>query len=171
MSSFLKIILQNLIKGPSTEKYPFGDTFEPAGLRGKLRFNAEACIACGTCEHVCAGGAIRITEAEDCSGLNMVIWHNSCCYCGLCQFFCPTKAIRHTIDYHTAHKQEDKFNYAERGFIKTVPCSRCGKQIVPAAQELLEQAGNSSDEIKDLLSMCEKCRQKETVIRGALRNV
>lgn len=161
MSSFLKIALQNLLKGPSTEKYPFCETFVPEGLRGKIRHNAQACVACRTCEHVCAGGAIRIEEAEDGSGLHFVVWHNSCAFCGLCRHYCPTGAIRLSNDYHTAHLQQDKYSYTESSFIKFVPCSCCGEPMIPVTRELLESVYGKSADAKNLLTMCEKCRREK----------
>lgn len=160
MSSFLKIALQNLLKGPSTEKYPFEETFVPEGLRGKIKHNPEACMACHLCEHVCAGGAIRIKEAEDGSGLDFVVWHNSCAFCGLCEHYCPTGAIHMTNDYHTAHLQQDKYNYAERSFIRYEPCSCCGRPMIPLASELVDLVYGKCDDAKGLSKMCEKCRKK-----------
>ncbi|WP_425059077.1 NAD(P)H-quinone oxidoreductase subunit I [Sporomusa carbonis] len=158
MGSYLKTVIQNLLKGPSTDPYPFGKTFEPKGLRGKIRFNSQACVACRTCEHVCAGNAIRIKEAEDKSGLHFVVWHNTCAFCGLCEHYCPTKAIRMTADYHTAHSQAEKYNYVEQGFIKYVPCSCCGKPMIPVAAELLALAYKETANVEFLAQLCERCR-------------
>lgn len=65
MSSFLKVILRNIIQGPSTIKYPFEDSPAPEKLRGKIKHDPEICVACHMCEYVCAGGAIRIQESDD----------------------------------------------------------------------------------------------------------
>ncbi|MBT8762827.1 4Fe-4S dicluster domain-containing protein [Desulfohalobiaceae bacterium Ax17] len=164
MSSFLKIALRNLLKGPSTDPYPFGETFVPKGLRGKIKYNAKACIACGMCEHVCAGGAIQIKETADKSGLEFIVWHNTCAFCGLCEHYCPTKAIRLTEDFHTAHSQEDKYRYVERGFIKYVTCARCATPMVPIAPELMTLAyGQVNKDIEKLRHLCPKCRQKQSL--------
>lgn len=160
MSSFLKIAFNNLLKGPSTEKYPFGETFVPEGLRGKIKHNPEACMACHMCEHVCAGGAIRIKEAEDGSGLDFMVWHNTCAFCGLCEHYCPTGAIHLTNDYHTAHLQQEKYDYVEKSFIKYVPCPCCGEPMIPLVPELAELIYGKQGDDKGLSKMCEKCRRK-----------
>jgi Formate hydrogenlyase subunit 6/NADH:ubiquinone oxidoreductase 23 kD subunit (chain I) len=160
MNSFLNIVLRNILKGPSTIKYPFGESPAPKGMRGKIKHNPEACMACHMCEHVCAGGAIRIQESEDKKGLDFVVWHNSCAFCGLCEHYCPTGAIHLTDDYHTAHLQQDKYEYVERSFVKYKPCISCGEPMVPLVPMLAEMVYGKQDECKGLVKMCEKCRRK-----------
>jgi formate hydrogenlyase subunit 6/NADH:ubiquinone oxidoreductase subunit I len=169
MSSFLKIAFQNLIKGPSTEKYPFGETFVPEKLRGKIKHNPKVCMACHICEHVCAGGAIHIQEAEDGKGVDFVVWHNTCAFCGLCEHYCPTGAIHLTNDYHTAHLNQNKYSFVERTFIKYVPCSCCGKPMVPLVPKITELAYGKDGDIKGLTKMCEKCRRKITWKDGVIK--
>lgn len=169
MSSFLKIALKNIVKGPSTEKYPFGESPVPEKLRGKIKHNPKTCMACRMCEHVCAGGAIRIYEAEDGSGIHFVVWHNSCAFCGLCEYYCPTKAIHLSNDYHTAHLEQDKYSFVERSFIKYAPCSICGKPMVPLAPEIVEKVYGKEGDTKGLTKMCEECRRKITWKRGTIK--
>lgn len=160
MSSILKIMLRNLLQGPSTIKYPFEDSPAPEKLRGKITHDPEACVACRMCEYVCAGGAIRIEESADQTGINFVVWHNTCTFCGLCEFYCPTKAIHLTNNYHMAHLQEDKFNYVERSFIQKQRCTRCGELFVPLSPILVEKLYGEEGDVKGLTQMCEKCRRK-----------
>lgn len=138
-------------------------TFQVKGLRGKVQINHKACTACRTCEHVCAGNAIRFEEARDGRGLHFVVWHNSCAFCGLCQYYCPTKAIRLTEDCHTVHLQKDKYDYVEQSFIKYIPCSSCGKPMIPVALELLALAYGDTDGVEHLAELCEKCRPRRSV--------
>ena len=164
MFSFLKILASNVIKGPSTDPYPFGETFVPEALRGKIKFDANACVLCKTCIHVCAGGAIRIEESADKSGQQFTVWHNTCCFCGLCEHYCPTKAIHLTNDYHTAHKQEDKYKYVEQGFVKYVPCSNCSALMIPVVPELLNVAYDKVNKsLEEMSKLCVKCRQKQNL--------
>lgn len=160
MSTFLKVALSNLVKGPSTDKYPFGETFVPEKLRGMIKHNPDICMACHICEHVCAGGAIRIEEAPDSSGINFVVWHNTCAFCGLCEHYCPTGAIHLTNDYHTAHLQKDKFDFAEKSFIKYEKCTCCGKNMVPLVPEIAEKAYGKGGDAQEMVKMCEECRRK-----------
>lgn len=159
--SFLKILLRNLRLGPSTDPFPHGATFTPDALRGKIKFNPQACVGCRMCEHVCAGGAIRFDEVEDKSGLRFTLWHNTCAFCGLCYHYCPTKAIKMTTEFRTAHQQADKYKYVETGVIKYVPCRRCEQNMIPVAKELLEQMYGDIDGAAKLLeNLCEDCRRE-----------
>lgn len=160
MSTFLKVILRNLLQGPSTIKYPFEDSPAPEKLRGKIKHNPEVCVACYMCEYVCAGGAIRLQESADKQGVNFTVWHNSCTFCGLCENLCPTKAIHLTNDYHTAHLQEDKYNYSEKTTVKKQQCTRCGEPIIPLAPILVEKLYGKEGDVKGLTKMCQKCRRK-----------
>lgn len=169
MSSFLKIILQNILKGPSTLKYPFEDSPTPEKLRGKIKHNPDACMACHMCEHVCAGGAIKIQESENHEGVDFVVWHNTCAFCGLCEHYCPTGAIHLTNDYHTAHLQQDKYNYAERSFVKYEHCVCCGEKMIPLVPKLEEKIYGKDNDIKNLSRMCEKCRRKAIWKDGAFK--
>ncbi len=165
MLAYLKTVIGNLLKGPVTNHYPFTKTFEPKGLRGKIKYDSTACVACRICEYVCAGKAIQLKEAADGSGIDFVVWHNTCAFCGLCAYYCPTKAIRLTEDYHTAHLQAEKYDYAERGFIHYVPCSGCGTPMVPVARELLAAAYQDTENTAYLRQLCEPCRQASTMKR------
>ncbi len=39
--SFLKIFARNLALGPSTDPFPFGETFTPKALRGRVKFDVK----------------------------------------------------------------------------------------------------------------------------------
>ncbi len=104
--AFLKVLLNNLRKGPSTDPFPFGETVTHAAYRGKVTFDAAACVGCRMCAHVCAGGAIRFSEDQD--GLYFTIWHNTCISCGLCASYYRTKAIRLSNNWHLSHLQDQK---------------------------------------------------------------
>ena len=170
MGSFIKVALRNLIKGPSTIKYPFEDSPAPEKLRGKIVHNPDICVACHMCEYVCAGGAIKIQQTEDKQGIDFVVWHDSCAFCGLCEYYCPTKAIHLSNDYHTAHLQEDKYNYCERTVVKMQKCIRCGEPIVPLTPKLIEKIYGKDGDVKDLTKMCQKCRRKGTWEGGVTKS-
>ena len=76
---FLKILWDNLKKGPVTDAFPFGETYTPDRLRGRVEIDPALCVGCGTCVHVCAAGAINISKFEDGSGFEITVWRNSCC--------------------------------------------------------------------------------------------
>ncbi len=159
MFSFLKILVRNLIQGPSTDPFPFGETFTPEGLRGRVRFDASACVGCRMCEHVCAGGAIRFEQSE--SELRFTLWHNSCTFCGLCQHYCKTKAIVLTEDWHLSHRQEEKYAMVEQGTVPLAPCLGCGISMIPVADELMRVAyRETNQDIDRLRRLCPDCRRK-----------
>ena len=159
MFSFLKVLARNLIQGPCTDPFPFGETFTPKGLRARVRFNADACVGCRMCEHVCAGGAIRFEEGE--SELRFILWHNSCTFCGLCQHYCKTKAIVLSEDWHLTHRQEEKYAMVEQGTISFVSCFGCGISMIPVAGELMRIAyRETNQDIDRLRRLCPDCRQK-----------
>jgi formate hydrogenlyase subunit 6/NADH:ubiquinone oxidoreductase subunit I len=164
MSGFLKIAFRNLLKGPTTDPYPFGETFIPENLRGRLSVDASICTACGTCQEVCPSGAINITK-EDGVYLHTV-WYNTCCYCGNCEFFCPTGAIVLSNNFHTANVQEDKYKFTTTAQIHEVECAKCAKKFVPATMPLIEKSYPSvNDRILEITRLCPECRKKSAFER------
>lgn len=142
------------------------EAIAPVGLRGKIRFNAAACVGCRMCEHVCAGGAIHFDEDD--AGLHFTLWHNSCAFCGLCSHYCPTKALAVTDEWQMSHRQEDKFRLIEQGVVPLVPCTGCGNLLLPVAPELLRVAYRKTNlEIDRLKTFCPECRQKQSI--GGIR--
>ena len=101
---FLKEATKNLFSKPSTVEYPFKVKESPAkpGYHGRIAYDAEKCINCGTCQKVCCPGAITV-ETEDTPEGQKITYHfdlTSCTFCGTCQDFCDEGAITLTEDYH-----------------------------------------------------------------------
>lgn len=159
--NFIKILIRNLIQGPSTDPFPFGETFTPEGLRGRIAFDASRCSACRMCEHVCAGGAIRFEETPQ--GMQFVLWHNTCTFCGLCEHYCMPKAIRLTNDWHLAHRQEDKYRMIEEGLMAYQTCVQCSSRFTPASGALLEKVYDAPNAAStELRQLCPDCRQRRS---------
>lgn len=169
MSTFFKVVLRNIAQGPSTIRYPFEDSPAPEKLRGKIKHDPDACVACRMCEYVCAGGAIRLQESEDKKGINFVVWHNSCTFCGLCEHYCPMKAIHLTSDYHTAHLQKEKYSFVEKTVVKKQPCVCCGEPIIPLSPRFAELIYGREGDSKELSRMCPKCRRKVLWREGIIK--
>ncbi|MBZ4021531.1 4Fe-4S ferredoxin [Rhodobacter sp. TJ_12] len=160
--AFLKILLDNLRKGPATEAFPFGEAPTPPAYRGKVAFDADTCTGCKMCEHVCAGGAIRFAEDDD--GLHFLIWHNTCISCGLCEYYCPTKAITLTNNWHLAHPQSEKYTQIDHGTVAQCRCTECGTAFLPAIPALMDLAyRGQNDRTKALAGMCPDCRRRATL--------
>ena len=77
--------------------------------QGKVSFNTDICVLCGTCQYVCPAGAINIEESHNKKGFDFQVWHNSCTLCGNCEYFCPTTAIRLSRDFNEVNLQENKY--------------------------------------------------------------
>jgi formate hydrogenlyase subunit 6/NADH:ubiquinone oxidoreductase subunit I len=155
---WLSVLVKNLLNGPSTEPFPFGEATTPARYRGRATFDASACSGCRTCEYVCASGAIHFEERPD--GLRFTLWHNTCVFCGMCQQNCMSKAIRLSNDWHLAHTQDKKYAMVEQGTVAYKPCLKCGKQMLPTPAPLMQLAYHGdSKQIETLRQLCPNCRR------------
>ena len=162
MLGFLKILARNVAQGPSTDPFPFAETHTPRRFRGKVTMDPAKCVGCAICRHVCAGGAIRIEPREDRSGYDFTVWHNTCALCGLCRHYCPTGAITMTNDWHNAHLQERKYEWAEHHYVPYLRCTGCEAHIRMLPPDLATRvyANHAHDlDFPALLRMCPKCRQ------------
>jgi formate hydrogenlyase subunit 6/NADH:ubiquinone oxidoreductase subunit I len=163
--SFLKIFARNLAQGPSTDPFPFGETFTPAALRGRVQFDVKDCTGCRACEQVCAGIAIRLDKVPE--GLRFLMFHNTCTFCGLCEFYCPTKAIRLSNDWNMAHHASEGFSQFIREVIPAINCSQCNKPalatypLIPGVNPPL-----NPEEVEIARGMCPGCRRKFVTARG-----
>ncbi len=165
--AFLKILLNNLLKGAATDPFPFGETVTYDAYRGKVTFDATACAGCRMCEHVCAGGAIHFAEEPD--GLHFTIWHNTCISCGLCAYYCPTKAIRLSNDWHLSHLQERKYAMTDSAVIAATVCAQCGCPMPPVADALMRVAFRAvGPRTEKMRHLCPDCR-REASLSGELR--
>ena len=163
MAGFLKILFNNVLRGPSTDPFPLGETFTPTRFRGKVKINPKLCMGCGICKHVCTAGAINIKQRADQSGYDITVWHNSCCLCANCRTYCPVKAITLSDDWHNAHTQEQKYEWLERQFVPYVSCAGCGVKMRQLPLELAKKlyAHNTDVDPAHVIRLCHKCRQVE----------
>lgn len=169
MFGFLKVLASNLLKGPSTDPFPFAEAHTPARFRGKVKLDPALCVGCSICVHVCAGGAIRINEREDGSGYDFTVWHNTCALCAMCRHYCPTGAITLSNDWHNAHRQSEKYDWCERQFVPFVACEGCGKHIRPLPPALATRAyASGAFDVASFLRLCPSCRQVAAANSGEL---
>lgn len=171
MLRFLKVLARNIKQGPSTEAFPLKPAHTPARFRGKVTLDPDKCIGCGICRHVCSGEAIRIEPNEEKTGYDFSIWHNTCCLCGSCRHYCPTRAITLSNDWHNAHLQEDKFNWAEHNFVPYLHCTVCNAPIRMLPPEVATRIYyNTPVEMAELMKLCPSCRQIATAEREGERH-
>ena len=115
--------LKNLIKKPSTRKYPKEKPKIPENFRGKLIFDKKLCIACGLCKAICPTHAIKLKEKREeikientkskkgsfvCKYFIDSIDIGKCVSCGLCVNICPKDVISFTKEFEMAEKDRKK---------------------------------------------------------------
>lgn len=163
---FLKILWDNLKKGPVTDPFPFGETYTPERLRGRVEIDPSLCVGCGTCVHVCAAGAINISKFEDGTGFEVTVWRNSCCLCAQCRHYCPTKAISVTNNWHSAHRATEKYTQITRAKVKYDYCAVCGARMRVLPQDVLNRiyAKHSEVDVDVISHLCPNCRRIDVAV-------
>ena len=141
---FLKILWDNLKKGPVTDAFPFGETYTPDRLRGRVEIDPALCVGCGTCVHVCA----------------------ACCLCAQCRHYCPTKAVTLTNDWHSAHRATEKYTQITRAKVKYDYCAVCGAKMRVLPQEVLNRiyAKHSEVDVDVISHLCPNCRRIDVAV-------
>ncbi len=164
--SFLKVLWNNLRQGPVTDPFPFGETYTPERLRGRVEIDASLCTGCGTCAHVCTAGAINIARKDDGSGFDVTVWRNTCCLCGQCRYYCPTKAITLTNNWHNAHRNTQKYTWLTRASITYDTCEGCGARMRFLPMSVIERiyAGHNEVNVRRIAHLCPKCRLLESAV-------
>ncbi len=159
MAGFFNVLLRNIISGPATDPFPFGETFTPKRIRGRIVVNPDLCLGCGMCRHACAAGAINIRKTT--SSWTITIWQDSCCLCRACVTYCPMHAMSIDPDWHSAHLEEDKFKRIEQHVIEYQPCAGCGNPMrvisLERAKELYADDADVDPEV--IRHLCRSCRQ------------
>ena len=131
----LKQALQAIFSRPYTTDFPNVPYEPPPGFRGRVRFNAEACIGCGACAEVCPPKCIDVVDSTDsASPKRELVQHlDACIWCGQCERYCPTgEGIQLTSEYiEVGFRKED---FEERGEKELLLCEICGESLAPVDQ-------------------------------------
>lgn len=114
LGSMLRQVLSSLFKKPATVCYPFEKLDMPEKMRGKLKFNAGACIGCKMCERDCPSGAIKITKVGE-KQFEAEIRLDKCIYCAQCVDTCLKKALEFTQDIELAGPDAEMLKVVYRG--------------------------------------------------------
>lgn len=101
------LLLSSLFKKPATLDYPAQPSGMPEGFRGKLKFNAKACIGCKFCMRDCPSNAIVIKKVGE-KHFEAEIDIAKCIYCAQCVDSCPKKALEATGEFELAHLDKMK---------------------------------------------------------------
>lgn len=161
------------VHAAATEEKPVPPREEPTPkrLRGRPSFAADACSGCGMCVHVCAAGAVRLTEEG--TGFRLTIWENSCVFCGLCAHYCPSRALSMSGNWRLCHQAAEQFARVEAGAVRSTPCEECGASFLPASPELVRRAyRGGGPEAGRLRGLCPDCRRAHTaaaILKGVQR--
>jgi formate hydrogenlyase subunit 6/NADH:ubiquinone oxidoreductase subunit I len=118
---------------PYTTRFP-AEPFEPSErFRGRPRFDADGCIACGACANVCPPKCIEVRDEPEPPRRVLVQHFDSCIMCGQCERYCPTGAgIRMTTEWDNAGFRPEDFE--DRVEKELLLCEVCGDVLAPAAQ-------------------------------------
>ena len=131
----LKHALWAIFSRPYTTDFPNVPYQPPPGFRGRVRFDADACIGCGACAEVCPPKCIDVVDESDCdSPQRTLIQHaDACIWCGQCERYCPTgEGIQMTSEYiQVGYKPED---FEERVEKELLMCEVCGECLAPVDQ-------------------------------------
>jgi formate hydrogenlyase subunit 6/NADH:ubiquinone oxidoreductase subunit I len=118
-----------------TTRFP-AEPFEPQkAYRGRPRFKAGECIACGACAQVCPPKCIDVIDELDAKPpVRRLVQHlDACILCGQCERYCPTqKGIRMSNEWDFAGFAPEDFE--ERIEKELVLCEVCGELLAPVDQ-------------------------------------
>jgi len=150
------ILKQNLGLGSRTRK-PEETVPYPPAYRGILEHDLKKCTACETCAYVCSPDAITFDKSSK-EAVRWQYFAEQCTYCGRCIAFCPTGALQFEHSSAPASRTLDAYRVVHS--IEYVPCSRCGKPIIPLPASLLVKLYGDPipADISAERSLCENCR-------------
>lgn len=106
-----KMTLAGLFKKPETLMYPLETKTPPAGLKGHVENEVNACILCGICMKRCPCGAIDVDKAARVWAIDRF----RCVQCGNCVRECPKNCLTMDPAYASAStkKYVDSFDVPE----------------------------------------------------------
>lgn len=90
-----KMTLRSLFGKPETVLYPVVSKPAPAGLKGHISNDMDACILCGICERTCPAEALGVDKAEG----TWTIDRFRCVQCGACTRACPKECLTMEPEY------------------------------------------------------------------------
>ena len=163
---FLKILWDNLKKGPVTDAFP-----------SEKRIPRTACAGGSKSTRRCAWAAARAStsappepstsrNSRTAAASRITVWRNSCCLCAQCRHYCPTKAVTLTNDWHSAHRATEKYTQITRAKVKYDYCAVCGAKMRVLPQEVLNRiyAKHSEVDVDVISHLCPNCRRIDVAV-------
>lgn len=92
LAYILPQLLQSMIKGPRTVRFPFAPADMPEGYRGRVAIKAENCRGCSLCVRDCPANALELYK-ESRETYRLIHHPDRCAYCGQCALSCNFDAI------------------------------------------------------------------------------
>jgi len=110
-----------------TTRFPAELCTVPDRYRGKPEFDAETCVGCGACVHVCPTTALTLADSRDGDHpvRRITLRHDTCIFCGNCHDNCTTgTGIRLSSEWDLAGL--DRESMAETREYELQLCEKCG---------------------------------------------
>lgn len=89
--NILRLIFQNLWRGPVSFRLPHPHQCTSETYRGLIQNDAERCVGCGSCAYVCPTAAIEVKRSGD--TYEWIYDPGKCTFCGRCIDRCKPNTL------------------------------------------------------------------------------